>query len=56
MKFATQDQITRGYYYTYSAIKDAFVIEVQKKYEYRCYIATTIHTGQRFDLKSEEPK
>ena len=56
MKFATQDQMTRGYYSTYSTIKDTIVIEVQKKYEYGCDIASAIRTGKRFDLKSEEPK
>ena len=56
MRFATQDQMTRGYYGTYNAVKELIITEVQKKYEYGCDIATAIRTGKRFDIKSVEPK
>ena len=34
MRFATQEQMTRGYYGTYNDVKDLIINDVQKKYEY----------------------
>ena len=56
MKFATQEQMSKGFYGTYNSIKDLIINDVQKKYEYGCDIATAIRTGTRFDLKTVEPK
>ena len=42
MRFAMQDQMTRGYYSTYNAVKELIITEVQKKYKYGCNIATAI--------------
>ena len=47
--------MAKGYYRTYTSVKDAIVIEVQKKYEYGCDIATAIRTGKKFDLDALEP-
>ena len=56
MHFATQDQMTRGYYGTYNAVKELIITKVQKKYKYGCDIATAIRTGKRFNIESVEPK
>ena len=32
--FATQDEMTRGYYGMYNAVKELIITEVQKKFEY----------------------
>ena len=55
MKFATQEQMSKGFYGTYNSIKYLIINDVQKKYEYGCDIATAIRTGKRFDLKTVEP-
>ena len=41
MRFATQAQMTRGYYGTYTSVKEAIVIDIQKKYEYGCCLLYT---------------
>ena len=56
MCFAMQDEMTRGYYGTYNAVKELINTEVQKKFEYGCDIATAIRTGKRFDIKTVKPK
>ena len=47
--------MAKGYYGTYTSVKDTIVIEVQKKYEYGCDIATAICTRTKFDLVALEP-
>ena len=46
LRFTTQDQMMRGYYGTYNAVKELIITEVQKKYKYGCDIATAIRTGK----------
>ena len=55
MRFATQEQMTRGYYGTYNDVKEIIVNEVQKQYEYGCDIAQAIRSGTKFDIKSVQP-
>ena len=55
MKFATQDQISKGNYGTYSSVRDIIIQEVQKKYRHGSDIAKSIRDGKLIDLSSEEP-
>ena len=55
-KFATQEQMSRGYYGTYNSVKDNIITEVQKAFEYGCNIATAIRSGTKFDLLALEPE
>ena len=55
MRFATQEQMTKGYYSTYNDVKDTIVTEVQKRYEYGSDIAKAIRSGQRFDIETVKP-
>ena len=50
MRFATQEQMTRGYYGTYNDVKELIINDVQKKYEYGCDVAKAIRTGVPFDI------
>ena len=55
MKFATQEQMSRGNYATYNTVKDVIVQEVQLKYRFGSDIAKLIREGQRFDLSGVKP-
>ena len=55
MKFATQEQMSRGNYATYNTVKDIIVQEVQRKYKFGSDVAKSIRDGQRFDLTSVKP-
>ena len=50
MCFATQEQMTKGYFSTYNDVKDAIVTKVQKRYEYGLDIAKAIRSGQQLSL------
>ena len=56
IKFATQEQMQRGYYATYTVVKDAIVADVQKKYKFGTDIAKSLRDGKKFDIKKEKPK
>ena len=55
MRFATQDQMSSGYYGTYNTVKEIIINKVQKKYEYGCNMAQAIRTGKAFDINSVKP-
>ena len=55
MKFATQEQMSRGNYATYNTVKDVIVQEVQRKYKFGLDVAKSIRDGQRFDLSGVKP-
>ena len=55
MPFATQQQMTRGYYSMYNDVKDAIVTKMQKRYEYSLDIAKGIRSGQQFDIETVKP-
>jgi hypothetical protein len=55
MKFATQEQVIRGGYFTYNTVLDSIVQEVQKKYKYGSDIAKSLRDGKLFDLSSIMP-
>ena len=55
MKFATQDQIQKGYFATYNAVKEEIIADVQKKYKFGTDIAKSLRSGNKFDLKSVKP-
>ena len=55
MRFATQKQMTKGYFSTYNNVKDTIVTEVQKRYEYGSDIAKAFRSRQRFDIKTVKP-
>ena len=49
MRFATQEQMTNGYYGTYNSVKETLINEVQKKYEHGCDMEHAIRKGKKFD-------
>ena len=55
MKFATQSQMSRGNYGTYSSVKDTIVQEVQKKYKHGSDMAKSIRDGKLFGIESIKP-
>ena len=55
MKFATQEQMSNGYYGTYNTVKEIIINEVQKKYEYGCDMAQAIRAGKAFDINTVKP-
>ena len=55
MKFATQDQMSKGNYGTYNSVKEIIIQEVQKKYRHGSDIAKSIRDGKLLDLSTEEP-
>ena len=52
MLFATQEQMTEGYFSTYNNVKDTIPTEVQKRYKYWLDIAKAIRSRQQFDIKT----
>ena len=56
IKFATQEQMQKGYYATYTVVKDAIVADVQKKYKFGTDIAKSLRDGKKFDIQKEKPK
>ena len=55
MKFATQDQMSKGNYGTYNSVKECIIQEVQKKYRHGSDIAKSIRDGKLVDLSIDEP-
>ena len=55
MKFATQLQMSRGNYGTYTSMKDVVAQEVQKKYKNGSDMAKSIRDGKLFDIDSVKP-
>ena len=55
MLFATQDQMSSGYYGTYNTVKEIIMNKVQKKYEYGCDMAQGIRAGKAFDIDTVKP-
>ena len=55
VKFATQEQIQKGYYATYNVVKEAVVADAQKRYKFGTDIAKLIRDGISFDIKSVKP-
>ena len=55
MKFATQSQMSRGNYGTYTSVKDVIVQEVQRKYKHGSDMAKSIQDGKLFDIDSVRP-
>ena len=55
MKFATQDQIQKGYFATYNTVKEEVIADVQKIYRFGTDIAKALRSGNKFDLKSVKP-
>ena len=55
MCFATQEQMTKGYYSKYNNVKDVIVTKVQKRYKYGSDIAKAIRSRQQFDIKTVRP-
>ena len=55
MKFATQSQMSRGNYGTYTSVKDVIVQEVQQKYKHGSDMAKLIRDGKLFDIDSVRP-
>jgi len=56
IKFATQEQIQKGYYATYNVVKDAIVADIQKKYKFGTDMAKAVRDGQKFDIKGAKPR
>ena len=50
MRFATQEQMSNGYYGTYSSVKETLINEVQKKYKHGCDMAHAIRKGKKLIL------
>ena len=55
LKFATQEQMSKGNYATYNTVKAAIVQEVQRKFKFGSDVAKSIRDGQRFDLSGVKP-
>ena len=55
LQFATQEQMSSGYYSTYNTVKEIIINEVQKKYKYKWDMAHAIRAGKAFDINSVRP-
>ena len=52
VKFATQEQIQKGYYATYNVVKEAIIANAQKRYKFGTDIAKLIRDAVSFDIKT----
>ena len=55
MRFATQEQMSGGYYGTYNSVKEIIINKVQKKYEHGCDMAQAIRAEKEFDFSAVRP-
>ena len=55
VKFATQEQIQKGYYATYNIVKEAIIADVQKRYKFGTNMAKSVRDGKKFDIKTVKP-
>ena len=55
IKFATQEQMQRGYFATYNVVKEAIIADVQKRYKFGTDMAKSVRDGKKFDIKAVKP-